>query len=315
MAKANACGQGYAIEAGQGTYAGAGGMDMTQGRRMSAVGSALLVLKPGIAVGVSLAGYAGMTLATGGLPEAYSALLTVGCILLAAMGSAAINVVAESGSDLRMGRLAARNAALANLGRVLALAISITLVAVSLVLSYLYINPVAATLILAASLSYTVMYTLYFKRRSPFGVVMGGLPGALPVLIGYCAVRPGAGFDGALLFLLILLWQPPHFLSLALKYDADYRAAGLPAMPGVMGADYTRTFILIYATALVPLVGAMHFFGPLSGLSALAGAAVTLAYIALTAYDIYSTGRYGRAFALSILYIMVMLTGVVADLA
>ncbi|HEX9860542.1 MAG TPA: protoheme IX farnesyltransferase [Nitrospirota bacterium] len=278
-----------------------------------AVVSALLVLKPGIALGVSVAGFAGMALAGGGLPDPSSGMTTVACILMAAMGSAAMNVVLEAGTDLSMSRLAKRNRALSSLGRRAVLGVGAALVAASLAVSYHFLNAEATLLIIAASASYTILYTLCLKRRSPYGTVAGGIPGALPVLIGYASVKPSIGLDGLILFSLMLAWQPPHFLALALKYRGDYDAAGLPSMPSAFGEPYTKTFIFIYATALMPLVAALWSFGYLSAWSGATGCLLTMLYLWSSGHDIFRTKMYGRAFAVSILYIIALMGIVIAD--
>lgn len=275
--------------------------------------SALLVLKPGVALGVSVAGLAGMALADEGLPDPSLGMTAVVCILMAAMGSAAMNVALEAGTDLSMSRLAKRNRALSSLGRRAVLCAGAALVAASLAVSYHFLNAEATLLILAASASYTILYTLYLKRRSPYGTVAGGIPGALPVLIGYAAVKPSIGLDGLILFSLMLVWQPPHFLALALEYRGDYDAAGLPSMPSAFGEPYAKAFIFIYATALMPLVAALWFFGYLSVWFGAAGCSLTLLYILSSGYDILRTRRYGRAFAISILYITALMGLVIAD--
>lgn len=282
---------------------------------LSVVTSALMVLKPGIAFGVSVAGFAGMTLAGGGLPGAHTGAVTLSCILFAAMGAAAMNVVAERDTDSAMRRLAARNAALDMLGRRGVIIVSSLFVACSIAAAYLLINAATAALILAAVVSYAGLYTLYLKKSTPFGMVLGGLPGALPVLIGYAAVKPQLGFDAAILFSLMLLWQPPHFLALALKYSGDYRAAGLPVMPSAIGEPYTKAFIFIYASALPPLVVSLWLFGYLSGYFAAGASLLTVLYLAQSYMDIYMAPRYGRAFMLSIAYIITLMLMVVSDVA
>ncbi|MBI5189378.1 MAG: UbiA family prenyltransferase [Nitrospirae bacterium] len=277
--------------------------------------SAFLVLKPGIALGVAVAGLAGAALAGHGFPEPARAALAVLCIVMAASGSAGLNVVLESGTDAFMSRLSRRSVALAALGGRRAAALSSALIMASLAISYVYINTVAALLILAASVSYAVLYTLCLKRRTPFGTVLGGIPGALPVLIGYASVDPALGLDGLILFLVMLMWQPPHFLALALKYGEDYRAAGLPAMPATLGEEYTKAFMFVYATAITPLVVSLWLFGYCSAGFAAAAAALGFVYLAVSWYDVFRSGRYGRAFGLSIVYIMLLLASVVLDTA
>jgi protoheme IX farnesyltransferase len=160
-----------------------------------------------------------------------------------------------------------------------------------------------------------VLYTLYLKRRSPFGAVPGGIPGALPVLIG-CAASAGTLRPEALaLFALMLLWQPAHFWLLALACREDYRAAGIPVLPVVLGERYAKALIFLYATALVPASLALSFMGaasaPFCAFAALDGAAFLAACWRFT----IRSDRHMKAFRASILYLALLLLAVVADSA
>ncbi len=275
----------------------------------------MLISKPGIVAGLAAAALAGMTLANKGFPPVEATLSCLACLGLAATGSAMLNVLLEARTDAVMPRVTRRVAALARLGRKKTLAAAILMITASLVLSFVYINAVSAILILAATVSYTVLYTLFLKRRSPYGTVPGGLPGALPVLIGYASVKPAIGLDGLILFLVMLLWQPPHFLALALKYREQYKAAGLPVMPVSLGVPYTKTFLVIYAAALPPLTLALWAFGYCSVYFAAFATALGVLFLGACYVDIVRLGRYGRAFGASIVYIIALLAAVVVDVS
>lgn len=283
--------------------------------RSGRAASALVISKPGIAAGVAVAGLAGMVLAAKGVPDGRTVALTLGSIVTAASGAAIVNGILDAPLDARMRRVSGRVAALRAVGERGALALALVLVAAALAVSSLCLNALAALLILAAFLSYSLLYTLCFKRRSPYGTIPGGLPGALPVLIGYSAVAGRVGVDGAILFLVMLLWQPPHFWALALKYQEDYRAAGVPVMPVVLGEPYTRVFIFLYAVALLPLSLALWVFGYCSGW--FAGAAAALwAWFLLSCYrNAVAARRFGRAFGASIVYMMGLLLAVILDVS
>ncbi len=277
--------------------------------------SALVISKPGIAAGVAVASLAGMALAGKGLPDGRTAALALGSVIAAASGAAIINGLLDAPLDARMRRLSRRMAALETVGESGALALSLLLIAGALAVSFRYLNAVAALLVLAAVLSYSLLYTLCWKRRSPYGTIPGGLPGALPVLIGYAAVAGRVGLDGAILFLVMLLWQPPHFWALALKYQEDYRAAGVPVMPVAFGEPYTRVFIFLYAVALLPLSLALWVFGFCSGW--FAGAAAALwGFFLLSCYrNVVAARRFGKAFGASIIYMMGLLLAVIVDVS
>lgn len=264
---------------------------------------------------MTLSGLSGMVLAGKGLPPPGAALACLSCILMAAAGSAVANGLLDAERDARMRRLDARVAAFEKVGRKEAFALSLALIAGSLALSWRFLNGASTVLLAGAVGSYTVLYTLYLKRRSPYGTVPGGIPGALPVLIGYAAIDPRLGADGILLFLLMLLWQPPHFWALALKHREDYRSAGFPVMPVALGETYTKILIFAYAAALLPLSLGLWWMG--YGSAGYALAAVILGvYFLISCYrNIVSKPRFGRAFGASILYILGILLAVIIDVS
>lgn len=254
-----------------------------------------------------------MVLAGNGLPPPGVAIACLACILMAAAGSAVVNGLLDADRDARMRRLDARVAAFERVGRKEALGLSLALIACSLALSLRYLNSAATVLLVAAIGSYTVLYTLFLKRRSPYGTVPGGIPGALPVLIGYAAVEPRLGADGILLFLLMLLWQPPHFWALALKHREEYRSAGFPVMPVALGETYTKILIFAYAAALLPLSLCLWWLGYGSPTYAWAAVALGVFFLVSCYRNIVEMPRFGRAFGASIVYILGILLAVILD--
>ncbi len=289
------------------------GAERSGGRTLGA--SALLVAKPGIVAGVALSGLAGMALAGRGMPDPGHALACLAGILLAASGSAVMNGVLERRSDDGMARLARRADAMRTVGPRRAAALSLVLVAAGLLVAFAFLNARAALLVLAAVLGYTVLYTLFLKRRSPYGTIPGGIPGALPVLIGYAAVNPRLGADAVLLFLLMILWQPPHFWTLALAHKDDYRKAGIPVMPVSLGEPYTKVLIFAYAAALLPLSLALWVFGFCSAYFAAGAAALWIYFLSSCLFHAVRTRRFGAAFASSIVYIVGLLSALILDVA
>ncbi len=262
---------------------------------------------------MTLAGFSGMVLAQRGVPPPGKTLLTLACILAAAGGSAAMNTVLDAGIDGKMPRLDRRVAALRALGRGNVAAAAGTAIAASLLLSALYLNATACLLLAAASAGYTLLYTLVWKRRSPYGTIPGAVPGALPVLVGYSAVDPRLGIDGVLLFLVLVLWQPPHFWALALRYQAQYRAAGVPVLPVAFGEPYTKVLIFLYAAALLPLSLSLWALGFLSARFGAAAFLLGAGFLAVFYSDAVASRRFGRAFAASIVYLTLLLLALLAD--
>jgi protoheme IX farnesyltransferase len=254
-----------------------------------------------------------MVLAQRGVPKAGKALLTLACILGAAGGSAAMNTVLDAGIDGKMPRLTRRTAALLATGRGNVATAASAAIAASLLLSALFINVTTSLLLAAAAGGYAVLYTLVWKRRSPYGTIPGAVPGALPVLIGYAAVDPRLGMDGVLLFLILVLWQPPHFWALALRHQAEYRAAGVPVLPVAFGEPYTKVLIFLYAAALLPLSLSLWALGYLSSRFAWAALLLGAGFLFAFYRDTVATRRFGRAFAASIVYLTLLLLALLAD--
>lgn len=299
------------VERGEG---GRGGAIPATDLRPAGSPSAVLLVKPGILAAVALSGLSGMVLARRGMPPAGVALLALACILSAAGGSAALNSVLDAGIDGKMPRLARRTAALRALGRGYVAAGALGAIAASLALSALFLNATTCVLLAAAAAGYAVLYTLIWKRRSPYGTIPGAVPGALPVLIGYAAVNPHIGMDGVLLFLILVLWQPPHFWALALRHREEYRAAGVPVLPVIFGEPYTKVLIFLYAAALLPLSLSMWALGYLSSRFGWAALLLGTGFLAVFYRDTVSTRRYGRAFAGSIVYLTLLLLSLLVDI-
>jgi heme o synthase len=276
--------------------------------------SGILLVKPGIVGAVTLAGFAGMVLAQRGLPDPAAVFVTLVCILAAAAGSAVLNTVLDERLDAKMPRLSRRVDALRAFDRRGVAAGAVVAVAGAVALSAYRLNLVVSALLAAAAVGYSLLYTLVWKRRSPYGTVPGAVPGAVPVLIGYAAVKPALGADGVILFLFLVLWQPPHFWALALRHREEYRSAGVPVLPVTFGEPFTKVLIFLYAGALLPLSLSLWALGYLSPRFGWAALLLGSGFLATYYHDTVATQRYGRAFAASIVYLVLVLAALVADI-
>ena len=119
------------------------------------------------------------------------------------------------------------------------------------------VNLPAALLSAAALLFYVFVYTSWLKRSSPQNIVIGGAAGAAPALVGWAAVTGRVGWPAVVLFAIVFLWTPPHFWALSLKYQRDYRAAGVPMLPVVVGLQGTTRSIVRYSFVLVAVTLAL----------------------------------------------------------
>lgn len=290
-------------------------MNTEEKTRGKIVVSAIVLSKPGIILSVVFTGFAGMVVAQRGIPSLWLSIVALVSLLLSAAGAAILNNILDKKIDKQMERLNKRVEALETLGNSNALIISSIMIVVSLGMSVLYLNFVNTLLLLVAIVSYTVLYTIYLKRTSPFGTILGGIPGALPVIIGYSAVNPAVGLDGIILFVFMILWQPPHFWALAQKYKDQYEKAGIPVMPVEFGIKYTNILILLYSISLIPLTLALWLIGLNSPYFALFALLVGIYFEYTVVKSVLDNKSYGKAFATSILYMLAIMISLVIDIA
>jgi heme o synthase len=278
------------------------------------LGALLLLAKPGIVAAVTLSGFTGMVVAGRGLPAAGTGFACSASLLLMAAGAAITNSVLDKSMDRQMKRLALRSAALGRVGAAPALAAAIALSSAAVSLSATLLSIRAALLLLAAALSYSLYYTLFLKRRTHWAAVLGGLPGALPVLIGQAAVTARPDRGSVALFLLMLVWQPTHFWLLSLSHREEYRQAGVPVLPLVKGERFTRNCIYFGVSALIPVSLLLWCQGPCSG--GFAAGALLLGSSYLFACRRFMTGgvNYRAAFRASIAYLLLLFALIIADL-
>ncbi len=223
----------------------------------------------------------GMFLATAELPSARTvAMATLGIWLLA--GAAfAVNSLIERHIDAKMARTRMRPLPHGDLSPLQALAFSGVIGGAGMWVLHTQVNPLTMWLTFATFVGYAVVYTVLLKPYTPQNIVIGGMSGAMPPVLGWAAVTNSAPPEAWLLALIIFVWTPPHFWALALYRIDDYRKAGWPMLPITHGEPLTRLHILLYtiglvATTLLPY--AVQMSGLLYLVSALALGAVFVAY-------------------------------------
>ena len=146
----------------------------------------------------------------------------------------------------------------------------VTLAVASVIVMGLAINLAAASVLALSIAFYVFVHTMWLKRRTPQNIVIGGAAGAFPAVVGWAAVTGTVDLVPLILFAIVFFWTPPHFWSLALWSNEDYRRAGVPMLPVVAGAKETRKQILLYSLILAPLSLApwlIGFAGPIYGLT------------------------------------------------
>ena len=168
---------------------------------------------------------------------------------LAAGGAGAINHYLDREIDARMGRTSKRPIVEGRIEPVHGLIFGIALGALATAQLAITVNALAAVLALGGLVGYVGLYTAWLKPRTPQNIVIGGAAGAMPPLVGWAAATGGLTLEALIPFAIIFLWTPPHFWALALMISDDYERTGVPMLPVVRGAEFTRGRILAYSRA------------------------------------------------------------------
>lgn len=273
------------------------------------------ITKPRLSSMVLISAVVGMVLAPAGLPVWWKALLTLIGTAGTVGGANALNSYWERDLDARMRRTRMRPLPAGRLDPSAALVFAL-LICIGGTLILWAVHPMAAVLAMIAVLSYVFVYTP-LKRRSTLNTVVGAVPGAIPPMIGWVVAAGSLDAGAWLLFAWLFLWQPPHFLALAMLYRDDYEAAGFPMLP-VQYADsgmverqmvlYTSILILV-PMILVPFTGVgllTLILAPILGLGYLAAV--------LRQWIVGSNRATARAsFSASVIYLGLVMLVMVID--
>jgi len=248
----------------------------TRPERLNAADRARTVLglfKLRIGFMIMVTALVGMAVTPGNLPAAWQIAVLALSVLGASAAAGAFNQYVEVDTDRLMART--RNRAFvtgALTHSPIWLLVIALLLAVSVAGAWVGLNAMAALHTFLGAFTYGVVYTLWLKRRSWLNIVVGGLAGSFSVLAGAAAVNPEIGALPLLLALVLFLWTPPHFWALAIANQADYKAAGVPMLPVVVGTERAAQ-VVFYSTVALALASLLPmFFG--AGPIYLAGAAL-----------------------------------------
>lgn len=237
-------------------------------------------------------------------------------IALMSGSAAAINHVVDRNIDVKMQRTADRPLAKGRVSSQQALAFALITGVSGFVILWLMNNPLTAWLTLASLIGYALIYTLYLKRATPQNIVIGGLAGAMPPLLGWVAITGEIHPHALLLVLIIFIWTPPHFWALALHRVEEYRKVDVPMLPVTHGDRYTRVQVLLYTlllfiSSLIPWAVGMFSLIYLIGASVL-GIGFTL--MAIKMYYYKSGESFDmKTFTYSIVYLMVLFILMLTD--
>ena len=257
----------------------------------------------------------GMFLATPGMvPWRVLFAGTAGIALLA--GAAfAINCLIEQEIDAKMARTRARPLPRGELTSLQAVVFAGVIGGIGMFLLYRYVNALTMWLTFGTFVGYAVVYTILLKPATPQNIVIGGLSGAMPPLLGWTAVTGEVAPEALLLVLIIYAWTPPHFWALALYRTEEFTRAGLPMLPVTHGQKFTRLHVLLYtliliASTMLPFVYGMSGWIYLTAVLALDG---MFLYYAVRIYTAYSDRLAQQTFRYSVVYLAGLFTALLLD--
>jgi protoheme IX farnesyltransferase len=237
---------------------------------------------------------------------------------LACGGASALNHVLDRDIDRLMGpRTASRPVAAGRITSTRATAFGIALASLSFVILGLFANLLSATLALSGGAFYVLVYTVWLKRSTSQNIVIGGAAGAIPPLAGWAAAHGSLGLGAAYLFVIVLLWTPPHFWALALLLAPHYETAKVPMLPVTRGTSATTRQVLAYTLALTVATLVPGLLGPFGVIYAVSAGLLGGVFCAL-AWRLWresTPARAGLLFHYSLLYLALLFLAVAVDAA
>ncbi|PMH44539.1 protoheme IX farnesyltransferase [Vibrio sp. 10N.286.49.B3] len=275
----------------------------------------LTLTKPKVVALMLLTALVGMCLATPGALPWQASILGLSGIGLMAASAAAFNHLIDRRIDGIMARTYRRPLPSGDVQamRVFWFASSIGILGFAIL--YMWVNALTAWLTLASLMGYAVVYTLYLKRATPQNIVIAGIAGAMPPLLGWTAVTNELHSYAWLLVMIIFIWTPPHFWALAIHRKDDYAKADIPMLPVTHGVEYTKTSILLY-TILLAIVCILPVLVGMSGLIYLLSAIVLSFGFIVHAWRLKYSAQENSAietFKFSIYHLMLLFMALLVD--
>lgn len=274
----------------------------------------LTMTKPKVVAMLLLTALVGMCLAVQGIPPANAVILGLTGIGFQSAAAATFNHVLDRRFDAKMARTYHRPLAKGRVETWKAVVFAMTLMLVGFGL-LMMLNVLTAWLTMASLVGYALVYTVWLKHATPQNIVIGGLAGAAPPLLGWTAVTGQLDPHALLLVMLVFAWTPPHFWALAIHRRDDYAKAGIPMLPVTHGIEYTKTMVLLY-TVILFAVGLLPWLTGMSGWVYLIGSgALNLGFLgyALKLKFFDSEGHSWATFKYSIWHLLALFVVLLAD--
>ena len=236
-------------------------------------------------------------------------------IALCAGSAAAVNHIVDRHVDDKMARTLNRPLAQGRLRPQQAVVFALVTGALGLAVLIIFTNLLTAWLTLASLVGYAFIYTMFLKRATPQNIVIGGLAGAAPPLLGWTAVTGEIHYNALLLVLIIFAWTPPHFWALAVHRKEEYAKADIPMLPVTHGEKYTKINILLYTLLLMVVTTMPYLTGMFGWLYLLGSLLLGLGFLYWAVVMLRSTGGNSgmKTFQYSIVYLMLLFAIMLVD--
>ena len=271
--------------------------------------------KPNVVLLMILTSAIGMFMAVPGMVPLNALILGNLGIAMCAGAAAAVNHLVDQRIDQRMARTYKRPLAQGRLGTRQAALFALIIGGLGMAMLMIWVNALTAWLTLASLLGYAFVYTMFLKRATPQNIVIGGLAGAAPPLLGWTAVTGEIHGHALLLVLIIFAWTPPHFWALAIHRREEYAAVDIPMLPVTHGVAFTKLHILLY-TIIMFLITLLPYATRMSGPLYLLGAVVLgggFLYWAIELMRDKNPNAPMETFRYSIIYLMALFVVMLVD--
>ena len=271
--------------------------------------------KPNVVLMMLICAFVGSLLASKTMAPLFLIAISMLGIGLCASSAAAINQIIDRKADANMSRTENRPIPQGEISPTKASIFAIALGFLGSTILVLYVNTLTAILTLGSLIGYAFIYTIYLKRATPQNIVIGGLAGAAPPLLGWTAVTNSIDPNSLLLVLIIFAWTPPHFWALAIHRKDDYAKENIPMLPVTHGVQFTKLQIILY-TIIMILVSILPFVVMMSGLFYLIAALVLGSIFLYYSFALYfdESDEYAfPTFVYSIYYIFFIFAALLID--
>ena len=290
-------------------------MQLAASNSLQAFRQFFALTKPRVVALIVFCAVIGMLLATPEVAPLRVILSATVGIWLVAGAAAAVNCLVEQSIDQKMARTRNRPLPRGDLNSQQTIIFAGVIGGMGLWTLYNLVNPLTMWLTFGTFIGYAIIYTVVLKPLTPQNIVIGGLSGAMPPLLGWTAVTGEFAPEPLLLVLIIFAWTPPHFWSLALYRTEEYAKVGLPMLPVTHGNEFTRLNVLLY-TVILMAASLLPFVHGMSGLIYLLGAVLLggpFLYYAIRLYISYSDALARKTFKYSITYLSALFAVLLLD--